>query len=135
MGYVKKTNLNRIFLRINIQSEFKYIPVLVTNNYVLGEDNIIKGKALKFTLNDDKISYQIIYVEKRECFTDKVLNISIIEIKAIDNIKLKIYLGVVENINKENPNNFYKDFSVYLLHYEKWNKVEVSFENIKGITE
>lgn len=135
MGYVKKTNLNRIFLRINIQSEFKYIPVLVTNNYVLGEEDIIKGKAIKFTLNDDKISYQIIYVEKRECFTDKVLNITIIEIKDIYSIKLKIYLGVDENINKENPNNFYKDFSVYLLHYEKWNKVEVSFENIKGITE
>ena len=123
------------FCKIQKSDEFKYIPVLITNNHVLNENDILKGKSIKFTLNDDKISHQIIIDEKRICYTNKTLDITIIEIKKSDNIDLKICLEIDDNIYENNPNDFYKDKSIYLLHYEHGDISEVSYGVIENIDE
>ena len=130
----KKTGTG-FFCKIQISGEFNYIPVLITNNHVLGEKDITKGNSIKFTLNDDKVSHQIFIDEKRKCYTDEDLDVTIIEIKKEDNIELKTCLDIDDNIYVEIPDDFYKNKSIYLLHYELGDKIEVSFGSIKNIKE
>ena len=123
------------FCKLQIPGEFNFIPVLITNNHVLGEKDIIKGNSIKFSLNDDKIFHQISIDKNRQCYTNEDLDVTIIEIKKKDNIELKTYLDIDDNIYVENPDDFYKNKSIYLLHYEFGDKSEVSLGTIQNITE
>ena len=52
-----------------------------------------------------------------------------------DNIKIDSFLDIDENINKSNPNDTYKDQSVYILHYEEGKNMKYSIGIIKSISE
>ena len=81
------------------------------------------------------MSYLIFIDETRKCFTNKDLDVTIIEIKKKDNIELKTCLNIDDNIYVENPGDYYKNKSIYLLHYKFGDKVVSSFGSIDNITE
>ena len=77
------------FCKIPFPNEFKLLPVLVTNNHVLGENDIKEGKKITFSINNnDKDNFEIIIDKTIKTYTNKEkYDITFIEIKSIDKIK------------------------------------------------
>ena len=76
------------------------------------------------TLNDDKKPLVINIDNSRIKFTNKELDITFIEIKKED--KINYFLEIDENIDK-GLENIYNHKSIYLLHYPKGVKANVSY--------
>ena len=80
---------------------FNYIllPVLITNNHVLSQNDIKNDCTIKLSLNYDKKKKRIKIEEDRKTYTNEELDITIIEIKE----------------NKDNINNQYIDLiNIYI---------------------
>ena len=124
------------FCQIPFPDKSHQIPVLITNYHILKEDDIYEGKAIKFSLDNDKYNYEIkinnsrnIYFSNKEEF-----DITIIEIKEEDGLNINLFLDIDYNIFEENPNEYYKNKSIYLLHYPHGNNIEFSIGLIKNIS-
>ena len=63
------------------------LKVLITAGYILNENDILIGKKIKFSINDDKIKYEILIDESRKIFRNENYNITIIKIKPNDLLK------------------------------------------------
>ena len=120
---------------IPFPDKFNLLPVLITNNHVLAKKDIYKGRKITFTLNDDKIKKEIIIENSRKTFTNENYDITIIEMIQKDNLDFNTFLEIDENIFKENPNDFYRKRSIYLIYYHHDNKAEYSNGLIKNIKE
>jgi len=102
----------------------KLLPVLITNNHILDENKISKDKKIELTLNDDKKVLVINLDNSRIKIINKELDITFIEIKKEDNINN--FLEIDKNIDK-GLQNIYNHKSIYLLHYPKGVKANVSY--------
>ena len=112
------------------------LKVLMTNNHVLKEEDIKPGKIIKFSLNNDKIFYQIKIDESRIKYTEeKQYDITIIELKNTDDLEEISFFDIDNQINNENPNKIFNNKDIYLLHYPKENIMEYSIGKIKSIYE
>ena len=89
---------------IHFQEKINLEKVLMTNNHVLEEKDIIKGKYIKFTMNNDKSSYSILIDNSRKVYTSKKYDITIIEIKEKDGLINKEFLEIHNQIYIEKPN-------------------------------
>jgi hypothetical protein len=99
----------------NIPFSYSYLPVLITNNHVLNEEDIKPNRIIKFSLKDGEIEKILIINESRITFTNKDLDVTIIEIfPEIDGIK--DFLEVDEDINEFNLKEKIKD-AIYILQY------------------
>ena len=76
----------------------------MTNNHVLNLKDLNFGKKIKFSLNDNKISKEIIIGKNRKTYTSEEYDITIIEIKKDDDLDLNSFLDIDERIYKDNPN-------------------------------
>ena len=113
------------FCRISYNKKLK--AFLITNNHILNEKEISNGKKVELTINDGKnpISFEI--DDSRIKFTNKDLDVTFIEIKQNkDKINDNNILDIDEEINS-NLENLYKNKPIYILHYPKGNKVNVSY--------
>ena len=61
--------------------EFIILKAIVTNNHVLKENDILKGKKIKFSLNNDENQYEIIIDESWKTYSSEKYDISFIEMK------------------------------------------------------
>ena len=115
----------------------KELSVLITNNHVIGINDILNNKNITLYLNNDKIVKSIKLDNNRLRYTNEKLDIAIIEIKENeDNLNNK-YLELDDEIinyfndNKnESPtymNNIYSNKSIYLINYPDDKDVFVSF--------
>ena len=115
----------------------KFLPVLITNNHVINNNDISNKKTISLYLNNDKITKTIKLDKNRKIYTDEQLDVTIIEIKENeDNLNNK-YLELDDEIisyfklnKKENPNyinNIYSNKSIYLINYPEDNDVAVSY--------
>ena len=115
----------------------KFLPVLITNNHVINNNDISNKKTISLYLNNDKITKTIKLDKNRKIYTDEHLDVTIIEIKENeDNLNNK-YLELDDEIisyfklnKKENPNyinNIYSNKSIYLINYPEDNDVAVSY--------
>ena len=77
------------FTKIPYKSQL--LPVLLTNNHVIGQDDILYNNYFSIYLNNDKILKEIKLDNNRLRYTNEKLDITIIEIKE----------------NKDNLNNKY----------------------------
>ena len=68
------------FCKIPYPDQFHLLAVLITNNHVLNEDNLKIYSNIRFTINDDNIEKNIVINDSRLVFTDKDIDITIIEI-------------------------------------------------------
>ena len=127
----------------------KINKVLITNNHVLGENEIENGETIKYIINNDEDNIKKIKIdEKRKRYTNEILDVTIIEIdEEKDNIKeyIEIDNNIMNDIEKDNEinkNEIIKDYmdvynneSVYLLNYLNGERIKVSYGIISGINE
>jgi hypothetical protein len=120
----------------NIPYEWNaYLKVLMTNNHVLNINDISFGKKIKFSLNNEKIHYEIELDNSRKIYTNEDYDITIIEIKQNDNIDENAFFDIDKEIFKENPNDIFRNKQIYLLHYPKGEQMVFSNGIIKNIYE
>lgn len=101
------------FCRIPFPDNYSLLPVLITCNHVLDEKSISKGKRINFIL-DDKY-YSLLIDESRKKYTDKIKDITFIEIKRSDNLQNISFLDLDENFNLNGQED---EKSIYVLHFE-----------------
>ena len=68
---INEINGTGFFCLIPFPDKVKQLPVLMTNNHVLGKIDILKNKKIKFSLDNDKISKEIIIDGKRKTYTNE----------------------------------------------------------------
>ena len=86
-------------------------------------------------MNNNKINKQIIIDESRITYTSKKYDITIIEIKEKDGINKDSFLEIDNQIFNNNPNEYFRDKPVYLLHYPKGYEIKRADGTIKHIDE
>ena len=102
----------------NIKYDNKEMPVLITNNHVLNEDNIKLNKIITIGLNkgNELITKNIKVDEDRMVYTSKKFDTTIIEIKK-ENDEIYNYLELDNDIFEDNSNVLYYNNTIYILHY------------------
>ena len=106
------------------------LPVLITNNHILGENDIENGKIIKMTINSNIKEIKIDNLRKK--YTNAEKDITIIEIES-NKDEIYNYLELDEKDlykNEENIKLEYQNKSIYILHYPK-GKLNVSYSIIK----
>ena len=63
----------------NILDNWNTLKVLITNNHVLEKEDILIGKKIKFSINNDEIDYEIEIDKSRKIYTSDKYDITIIE--------------------------------------------------------
>ena len=71
--------------------------------------------------------------EKRKTFTSEKYDVTIIEMKPTDGIKLDSFMEIDKDIYKDNFKEIFKNKSIYLLHYPKGAEICKSEEVMKNI--
>ena len=111
-----------------------YLPVLITNNHVLNENDIENNKIIKLIINEDVKNIIIDNLRKKYTNSDENIDITIIQIKPQKD-KIYNYLELDENEinkNKERIELENKKKSIYILHYPK-GKLSVSYGIMENI--
>ena len=120
------------FCKIPFFDEFNTLPVLFTNNHVLGENDIKIGHSIIFSLEDDKIKKRIIIDDTRKTYTSEDLDTTIVEIKKSD--KINSFLEIDEKLfNSSTEKNYCEGKQIYILQYPKGKKCSFSTGIIKTI--
>ena len=109
------------FCKILFQN--KLLPVLITNNHILKEEDIKNNEIIELTIcnnvenknkNKDKDEDRSIKIDNlRRRYTNSEIDITIIEIKPEED-KIKYYLEIDE---EEMTEKQYRKSSIYILHY------------------
>ena len=122
------------FCLIPFPNKYSPLPILVTCNHVLNENNLVEGTKIKFSLNNGRIKKSITISNSRKTFTDHEKDVTFIEIKPVeDDIKDESILFIDENALKDDSKEIYKDYDAYIIHYEKGEEVKYSLGVIKYI--
>ena len=98
------------------------LPLLITCNFIIGEELFKEGTIIHLSLNDDKEFKEIIFSPSRKTYVSEKYNVSFLEIDPDD--KINYFLELDPNLFKPEDilNNIYQKSSVYILHYLKGNK-------------
>ena len=123
------------FCIIPYQNEWDTLMVLMTNNHVLKLNDILPGKKIKFSLFNDKRSYEILIDESRIAFTNEEYDVTIIEITKNDGLKKNNFFDLDNQIFNDNAKIIFKNEQIYLLHYPKGIEMTYSPGLIKNIYE
>ena len=103
------------FCKIIFQN--KLLPVLITNNHLLNENNIQNDEIIEFTMyNKEENSYKDFSIKidnSRKRYTNSEIDITIIELKPEED-NIKYYLEIDEDKLTEKE---YRKKSIYILHY------------------
>ena len=123
------------FTKIPFKS--KLLPVLITNNHIIGRDDIKNNKKITLYLNKDKIEKVFKIDNERLRYTNEKLDITIIEIREkedkLKNKYLELDEGIInyfESNKNKNPNylnNKYCNESIYIINYPKDKDIVVSY--------
>ena len=111
------------------------LPTLLTNNHVLNINDIQPGETIKFSINNDYKEFNFLLDNTRKIYTNEYFDVTIIEIKEDDNIDEKSFFDLDKQIFQEDSVNIFRNKQIYLLHYPKGIKMEISPGLIKNINE
>ena len=120
------------FCRIPFPDFYNLLPVLITNNHVLNEEDLKVGNEIQITLNKEKKTTIYLDDERKIYSKKKPLDISMIEIKKADCLNMDEFFEIDEGIFSGNDLK-YENNTVYLLHYPKGREIELSVGVIKKI--
>ena len=122
---------------VKIPYKNRVLPVLITNNHVIGENDIMKKETITVYLNNEKIAKKIKFDNERIYYINKKLDVTIIEIKENkDDIKnfLELDDKIKECLKMDNSDkiqdfleNIYMTKSIYSINYPEGKKVVVSY--------
>jgi len=124
-GYFLQASYNNQLLRL-----------LITNNHVLNEQDINPGNTIVMSLNNEQIFKEIKIDSNRKKYTNKDLDVTIIEIKDEDNIQNFLFLDdkiMSNDIN--NYNTIYEKESLYILNYINGIDIKTSYGILNNINE
>lgn len=112
------------FLRINFEDNTN-INVLTTTYHLIDEKYLADNKVINILLNDYKT--RIIDLEKkRNIYTNKEYDLTLIEIIKKDNINN--FFDIDENIlSNENHKLLYENKPIYIIHYLNMEKASFSY--------
>ena len=108
------------------------LPVLITNNHVLNQNDIKDNSIIEISINNEIKEIKIDYERKK--YSDKNIDITIIEIRP-NKDGIYNYLELDEQEIYKNEKNLeleYRKKSIYILHYPK-GEVNVSYGLINNI--
>ena len=144
--YINGTTGTGFFTKIPFNNQF--LNVLITNNHILGENEIKNNKTITISLNDEKEQKSIKIDDKRKRYTNEILDVTIIEIEdnkdgiydyiELDEEIMNIYKKDNRKDKEELINNFkemHKNHSIYILNYLNGDKIVVSYGLILEIKE
>jgi hypothetical protein len=129
------------FTKIPYNNE--YIKVLITNNHLLNENDIKDNNIITYIINNNEKDQKSIKIDdERIKYTNKELDVTIIEIKE-DKDDIHDYIEIDDDIidNKKlskeeiikNYRNIYKNESIYILNYMNGDNIVVSYGLISEI--
>ena len=112
----------------------KKFRVFITNNHIIGYDQINEKQKLTISFNNDKKTAELNLNAYKHIYTDKDYDITIIELneKEFNN---KLFLEIDDRVYLENPETMFKKKSVYIIQYPKDYGASVSYGIIKNINE
>ena len=90
---------------------------IITNNHVLDETDIMIGHNFIFSLKNDSLIFQLIFNNVRRTYTNKLYDITIIELKPNDGLYGYSFLEIDDNVFMDNPKNYYPNKTIYIIHY------------------
>ena len=104
------------------------ISVLITNNHVLGANEILPDKVITISLNNEEIFKNIKIDTKRTIYTSEVYDITIIELMEKDYINnyLNLDRQIIDKITDKDEtsintnkyfNNLFEKKTIYILNY------------------
>ena len=130
--YKKNETASGFFIKINYQS--KMLPILMTNNHVITEQEIKKNIIITLSLNNGMVLREIKLDDSRLIFTDQELDITIVEIKENED-EIHNFLEIDDKLNNDinSFNNIYSHVEIYLLNYPKDKNIVASCGFIKSI--
>ena len=128
MNCICKIKINAVngtgfFCKIPYKNSSK--KVLMTNYHILNDVYYKQNKEINLFLNDDKEVKIINLGIERKTYFNKDYDMAMVEIKENDNINN--YLELDDNLVKNETQAYYKDISIYTLHYPLGNKASVSY--------
>ena len=106
------------FCKIPFPDKKNMFPVLITNNHIIKEELLNNEDTILLIDIEEEENTKKLNLYNRMKYTNKELDITIIEIKKEDNIKNyleldeKIMDDIINNLNK---NNKYKEETIYLI--------------------
>ena len=110
------------------------LPVLMTCNHVINEEDLKPGKQIKLIFNDN-IEKIITIDNSRLFYTNKNddVDTTIIEIKNEDNFDINNMLEIDNNIYKDDLNKYYENKTIYIIHYPDGGNSSYSHNIIQNI--
>ena len=110
------------------------LPVLMTCNHVINEEDLKPGNQIKLIFND-KMEKIITIDNSRMTYTskEKEYDTTIIEIKNEDNFDTNNMLEIDNNIYKDDLNKYYENKTIYIIHYPKGGNSSYSHNIIERI--
>ena len=109
------------------------LRVLMTNNHIIGENELNSDIKIKLTLNNDKEVKEIVLDKERRKYTSDKYDITIVEIKDNDGIKNESFLEIDNKIFDDYK--IYLKQTIYLLYYQKGKEFNFSDGLLKYINE
>ena len=91
----------------------KLLPVLITNNHLLKEEDILLNKKIQFSFDNDKYKRELIITQERRTYTNYDIDITIIEIFP-EKDKLIYFLNIIQD---KTVYKRYQKLYFYILQY------------------
>lgn len=123
------------FCKIILNESLKILPVLMTCNHVLTENDIKIGKSINYSLYNGKKKFNIIIDNSRLVYTNSEMDFTIIQLWKNEYISLDYFLSIDDEVLKGKSKKDFIENSICLFHYPKGLKSHLSFGIIKSITE
>ena len=121
---------------VEVPYDNQLLRLFITNNHVLNEQDIMEGKVINISLNNEQIFKEIKIDSKIKKYTNKDLDVTIMEINNKDNIKNYLFLDDnILNNDINNYNNIYKNESLYILNYINGVDIKTSYGILNNINE
>lgn len=80
------------FCKILLNDNLTFLPLLITCNHVLDQMSVSDGKNINLNYKD--VDYSLLIDKSRIVYTNKLEDITIIEIKGNDPINIQIFLEI-----------------------------------------
>ncbi len=122
------------FVKIPFHRTQYCIFALLTNNHILSKKDIVPGKTITFSINDNCEYYKIFLDDRKILTFERPYDITLIEIKKDDGLDISLFLEVDLEVDEKNDYSSLKDENpIYLLQYPLGDKPLYSLGHIKSI--
>ena len=111
------------FCKIPFPTSLNLLPVLITANHNLKEENIIPGEKIDFLINNCEKSILIDETRKTYTYEGEEGDITILEIKEEDGLEIESFLDIDNSKNDFNPED-YKENNIYIIHFPNGQNVQ-----------